>query len=144
MHALLCQRADIAILLGSDSPQLGLEDMKPAWQEEGLTSMFAIPSTDGGFFMFSSSEQIKTQIWEKVEYSTSTTLVQLEQAIGKPIKRLATHPDFDDLASLWEVLEDMQENLNPAQQEFLNYGSGLFLDVEKNYVSRSRLAKNIS
>ena len=118
VYGQLRKRAEIAVLLGSDSPQLMLADLKTAWEDHEDASMVVGPATDGGFYLFAGSKDVHPKVWKSVEYSVATTLNQLEVAIGRPLNRLSMLTDFDDLGSLIQVLKEMPTELSPAQERF--------------------------
>ena len=138
----LRERADRAILLGSDSPQLVMDDLRKAWTPINGDDLMAGPATDGGFYLFAGSSDIPAGVWTGVEYSASTTLGQLEGALDRPVMRLATLTDFDDLGSLVGVLDEMPEGMSQAQAEFAGHVSRSVRDAGQGPVAGS--ARNIS
>ena len=141
VYAKLFKVADNVVLLGSDSPQLTVADIKPAWEIEHPEYLIG-PAKDGGFYMFVGREEISKEIWTSVKYSTETTLDQLERKLDKPIKHLEVRTDFDDIDSLSQVLDDMPNYLDRAQEKFYAYASNVVKLFHKNYKEGS--AKNIS
>ncbi len=117
VYSQLRAEADTVLLLGSDAPQLTAACLRPAWEQ--ATSAYAVgPSPDGGFYLFAGREDIDAAAWREVEYSTATTLQQLEQRLAVPLERLAAEPDFDDVDSLREVIARMPAQPTAAQEEF--------------------------
>ncbi len=120
----LLKRADIAVLLGSDIPQLTCEQLKPAiWKAE--EELVVGPANDGGFYMFAGTRPIPRRLWNSVEYSTCHTLEQLITALNSPVVKVEVQPDFDDLASLAEVVEAMPAQPSQTQLEFIDYAKEL-------------------
>lgn len=118
VYGKLRRRAETAVLLGSDSPQLMLEDVRAAWEGSGDSSMVVGPATDGGFYLFAGRRNIQRSVWESVEYSMPNTLNRLEVALRQPLRRLSKLTDFDDLSSLLQVLREMPAEMSPAQERF--------------------------
>lgn len=118
VYGMLRRRAETAVLLGSDSPQLMLEDVRAAWEGGGDSPMAVGPATDGGFYLFAGRKDVPRRVWESVEYSMPNTLNRLEVALGRPLRRLSMLTDFDDLSSLLQVLREMPESMSPAQERF--------------------------
>lgn len=117
VYSKLRSDADTVLLLGSDAPQLTVAGLRPAWEKK--ESAYAVgPAWDGGFYLFAGGEDIDAAVWREVEYSTASTLQQLEQRLAEPLERLAAEPDFDDVASLREVLTRMPAQPTAAQEEF--------------------------
>ena len=127
VYSQLRAEADTVLLLGSDAPQLTVAGLRPAWEQS--TSAYAVgPSPDGGFYLFAGREDIDAAVWREVEYSTASTLQQLEQRLAVPLERLEAEPDFDDVASLREVITRMPAHHTAAQEEFCRAAEAALAD----------------
>lgn len=125
VHTQLLEVAEIGIMLGSDSPQLTWADLEPLWTEPLEDLPQVGPAKDGGFYLFADRQRYSTAQWEKVEYSTQTTLAQLEEALAIKPHYLSQQPDFDDIKSLAQVVTAMPANPTAAQQEFRSLATEL-------------------
>lgn len=139
VYSTLRAEADTVLLLGSDAPQLTAAGLRPAWEQ--TKSAYAVgPAPDGGFYLFAGREDIDAAVWREVEYSTASTLQQLEQRLAVPLERLQAEPDFDDVASLREVIARMPAQPTAAQEEF-RCAAAAALDNQRDLDSVS--AKNM-
>ena len=133
MYSLLKKRADTAFLLGSDSPQIMLGDVKAACDVVKKSSLVVGPATDGGFYLFGGKTEIPAHIWCSVEYSVPTTLNQLEVALGHPLQRLSMLTDFDDLESLHQVIREMPQELSSTQENFIALARSTLEEMRFSY-----------
>ncbi|MCY4325543.1 MAG: DUF2064 domain-containing protein [Betaproteobacteria bacterium] len=117
-YARLLGDTAVAVMIGSDSPQLSVPRLQQAAQAAERSSLAAGPAADGGFYVFAGSRPIDAGVWEAVSYSQSDTLEQLCRAIGSEVAMLAPEPDFDDLDSLAEVVLQMPKPASATQQQF--------------------------
>ena len=128
VYSHLRQQHGAAMLIGTDSPQLSPALLQHAQEtlRQHPQSIVMAPCDDGGFTLFAAAVEISATMWESVEYSHSTTLVQLiEQleAVGWQVKKLVSQQDVDvveDLTSLKVTLQKKQ-NLLPAQRQLLRW-----------------------
>ena len=118
IYAWLLEQADVAMMIGSDSPQLPALRLQQAAELALQNRFVAGPAVDGGFYVFAGTEPIANDIWESVSYSRSDTLDQLCRLIEKDVVMLAPEADFDDLDSLAAVLSGMPEHPSAAQRQF--------------------------
>lgn len=118
VHAQLLEVADVGILLGSDSPQLTVKDIEQIWASEEIMLPQIGPAYDGGFYLFADSNNYTRNQWNKVEYSTATTLAQLEKSLKLKPAYLSMQPDFDDCQSLAQVVVAMPAKPTQEQIKF--------------------------
>ena len=124
IYSRLLKCGDVAVLIGSDIPQLTSAQLVPAFRQAEQGTVIG-PANDGGFYMFAGSDPLLRRIWNSVEYSTSHTLEQLIAVLDRPVQLVDTQPDFDELSSLAEVIEAMPEVPSQAQRAFIRYAKDL-------------------
>lgn len=125
VYETLLSQADVAVMMGSDSPQLRVKNIELAWQASLEKLPVVGPSNDGGFYLFAGAQAVPAERWEQVEYSTTTTLAQLKEAMSINPLHLETQPDFDDVPSLAEVVAAMPQNPLAAQAAFISKATEL-------------------
>lgn len=124
----LLEQAPIALIIGSDSPQLAADSLLRL-VELAANGLAVGPADDGGFYAFAGSKSVAATIWNSVTYSTATTLTQLRAAMGEQELVVSSEPlaDFDDIASLGKVVEQMPAKPNEAQQRFIQLATSFKL-----------------
>ncbi len=122
----LQQQYGAAMLIGTDSPQLTPTLLVEAQKRlaESPQSIVISPCDDGGFTLFAAATEIPATIWQSVEYSQSTTLQQLANALeskGKSISYLPSQQDVDVAADLEKLQRHLaeQDGIPSAQQALL-------------------------
>lgn len=116
----LLQKHDLAMLLGSDAPQISPRLLSDACQFAQDGSFVIGPANDGGFYLFLGSRRLAPEIWTTVAYSHPQTLKQLVTALKceGPIHFLPTLRDVDelpDLLALQNLLMDQTQAGGEAQ-----------------------------
>ncbi len=124
----LFESCDMAILIGTDSPQLSSAHIIQAMSLLMGTpdECVAGPALDGGFYLFGSSQPIARDVWESVTYSSNTTLRELCEAIeaqGRTVKFLSEQQDVDTVDDLRTLHADLaaRHDLNHAQKELFSW-----------------------
>ena len=117
-YARLLAQANVALMIGSDSPQLSPERLQQAAQLAWRSEFAAGPAADGGFYVFAGTRLLAASVWETVSYSRADTLAQLCRAIGRDVAMLGCEADFDDLDSLAAVVSGMPRQPSAAQRLF--------------------------
>lgn len=120
---------DAVILIGTDSPQLGMATFGETVEflERSSDSCIVGPAKDGGFYLFASRKPISRKIWESVSYSSEATLSELQRKIevdSREVICLAEEQDVDnlgDLRSLKARLMDLSDSLSPDQLKLLEW-----------------------
>lgn len=97
-------------LIGTDCPHLDmpvLDEVNMLLKKEN--TIFG-PATDGGYYLFASSENISREIWESVPYSCEQTLqVFMHRLKNKPtlLKKLT---DLDEISDISIILDEMNKD----------------------------------
>lgn len=110
----LFETHEAVIMIGTDSPHLPVERMVEAIEalRENPKVSVVGPCTDGGFYLFGSTEPLGEHIWTQVSYSQSDTLEQLLKCM-----QAAGHT-WTSFAPLEDV--DYGVDLEPLKAAFLN------------------------
>ena len=124
-YARLLGQAKVAVMIGSDSPQLSAGRLRQAARLAGQRDFVAGPAEDGGFYVFAGSRPLAPAVWESVSYSRPDTLEQLCRAVGGDVAMLGCEADFDDLDSLAAVVAAMPERPSAVQQAFCDRAARL-------------------
>lgn len=102
----LFESYEAVLMIGTDSPQLQVKHFTEAIAllkpQEGHT--VAGPCTDGGFYLFGSTEALGDKIWHSISYSQSDTLDQL---LGKIKNEDLTFSLMEPLCDV-DVVEDLE------------------------------------
>jgi uncharacterized protein len=111
-----------AILLGADSPQLEISDLKDtvAWLTESRVSRFAFgPAVDGGFWLFGGNRPLPESLWNTVEYSKPSTGSDFLSRISPlgSVKILRSLTDGDRKEDLEKILTDFEKMRAPLQEQ---------------------------
>lgn len=120
------------VVIGSDSPDLPLALLREGFEALQNHDFVFGPSPDGGFYLMGASLELSDQIFEKVRWSSSETLRQLESNLeqfpqkmkgNNPRHRLAPWPDVDDAEDLIELERRLFEtdNFAPHTRNFLEF-----------------------
>lgn len=125
VYSLLQKKHDGVILIGSDSPHLSPTILEKATNklQKNPDKCVIGPCLDGGFYLFGSSLEIKSDIWLNVNYSTSKTLEKLTKELDEnniALDYLAKEFDVDtgsDLETLFKRMTDDYEHLLPNQEK---------------------------
>jgi len=130
IHDLLIRDHEVVVILGSDSPQICVNDLTShIYTPMGKDIDHQIgPAKDGGFYLIKSFKTIPRKIWTAVHYSTKDTLseitylLQLQENGGK-VELLKEEEDIDDLLSLKAVRDGLlnAKLLLPIQGELLEF-----------------------
>jgi glycosyltransferase A (GT-A) superfamily protein (DUF2064 family) len=111
VHTELVRRHGYGVLLGADSPQVGVDLLVEAlhWlTPAGAPRQAMGPASDGGFWLYGANRTIATERWERVPYSQTDTAQRFRTA-------------FEDRGD-WLVLPvltdvDRAEDLAPMRRE---------------------------
>lgn len=126
----LLKTHDAVFLIGTDSPQLSPKrffEVLQVFQVNPKLEHVAGPATDGGFWLWGSTQQLPNDVWEGVSYSEETTLQELIKATNEYGHHVAishSMQDVDlleDLAPLQKTFEQKESLLLPAQQRLLEW-----------------------
>ena len=119
----------VAILIGSDSPQLPPSFVESAARSafENRNSAVVGPAADGGFYLFASAAAIPKTVWTSPRYSSPETLSDLESRLPvSEVIRLPVLSDLDDLPSLRVAAKELQDAPLPEQRELALWLAGRF------------------
>ena len=105
VYSTLLKKHDYVLLIGSDSPGITPEHINCAAEIAREGRFVFGPSYDGGFYLFGGNKEIKSDIWNSVEYSKDDTMEKLFQKVEKlgdvlAIEALADVDTVEDLATL--------------------------------------------
>lgn len=104
VYRFLRERAAVAVLIGSDTPQLDA-DLVLECAGKARAGFAAGPAEDGGFYIFAGSRPVQDEVWTGVEYSCADTLTRLLDALAEPVFIMPGQTDFDDAKSLRSLLD---------------------------------------
>ena len=110
VYAALRRRHRRVVLIGADSPQLGVELLNTAVAAVGRRVIG--PATDGGFYLFAAEETVRKQQWCAVEYGGAQTRAQFLRQFAGRTRHLPPLTDIDDEDSLAAALGEF----SPARQ----------------------------
>lgn len=98
------------ILIGTDCPHIPLEFFNKAVSALSKASMIVGPSTDGGYYLFGSSDPIRSSLWQSVPYSEGNTLDVFLDLLGnkKTIAYLKKLTDLDDMSDANLIVGEAQ------------------------------------
>lgn len=119
IHAALLARHQGAMLVGSDLPWLGSEQLDPALQALHAGEPLVIgPGVDGGYYLLATSVAFGAEVYKQVEYSRADTLARLLGVLppGLPLRQLASLIDLDRWDDLAGLLDDLPARPNRAQR----------------------------
>lgn len=126
----LFQTHDAVILIGTDSPQLRVEQLLKFSNMLRTRSDFdhvVGSATDGGFWLWGSTKALPLSVWDNVTYSTDTTLEELMRATnnyGHSVFKSDEMQDVDvveDIVRLQKTFEQESKTLLPAQKVLLKW-----------------------
>ncbi len=126
----LLKEHDAVFLIGTDSPQLSAKrffEVMQIFQVNPKLEHVAGPATDGGFWLWGSTQQLPTDVWEGVTYSEETTLQELVKATnayGHHVAISHRMQDVDlleDLVTLQKTFEQKESLILPAQKNLLKW-----------------------
>ena len=128
VYATLRLQQEGVVLMGTDSPQLGVKHLLTALEklQENPDSCVIGPCFDGGFYLFAAQIPMDKSILTNIEYSQPTTLKKLlenlkEQGISTELLPVETDVDRrEDFPILLKELEQ-QSQLLPAQENLLSW-----------------------
>ena len=128
-HQLL-KNHDAVFLIGTDSPQMSPNQMSQnieKLEENPVCQHIAGPATDGGFWLWGSRQTLPLEIWQRVPYSTNTTLEALLREVndyGHHViidQELQDVDELKDLLTLQVTLERKTGRLLAAQDKLLRW-----------------------
>ncbi len=126
----LFETHDAVILIGTDSPQMRVEQILKFSKMLRTRSDFdhvTGSATDGGFWLWGSQKALPLSVWDNVTYSADTTLEELMRATnnyGHSVLKSDEMQDVDvveDLVSLQKTFEQESNTLLPAQKVLLKW-----------------------
>ena len=114
IHGQLIERHGSALLLGADTIQWQIEQLRQAgdWQSAPSKRWTIGPASDGGFWTFGSNHALPQRSWTSVTYSRADTRAQFERGLADSGDGLIlpTLTDLDPLHDLPSVLTELREN----------------------------------
>ena len=128
-HQLL-KNHDAVFLIGTDSPQMSPDRVLQIIEKleaNPVCQHIVGPAIDGGFWLWGSREALPLEIWQRVPYSTSTTLETLLREVndhGHHViidQELQDVDELKDLLTLQVTLERKTGPLLAAQVELLQW-----------------------
>ena len=116
----LLKKHGYALLLGADSPQVCLDDLR---QADAILRSYSpqhllAPATDGGFWCVGGNQAIPSQVWKETRYSCTNTLEDFEallrlHQLSAPVK-LRRLTDVDTLADWLIARVELQRLVSPT------------------------------
>lgn len=124
----LFETYDAVIMIGTDSPQLQISHFTESIRLLAKQPNHAVagPCTDGGFYLFGTTQALGDDVWHQVRYSQSDTLQQLLhkiQTIGFSWSRLEPLSDVDVVEDLKVMQYELSELkvLSAAQNDLWSW-----------------------
>ncbi len=128
----LISKFDSVLIIGSDSPQVGVSDLEYAFQafgdgsESTKPALIVGPAKDGGFYLVGSSRKLPEKLWTSVRYSTENagkdlidTAIKLGEVITLPEEiDVDTVQDLRTVAAIFPERSDSSV-AHQALQEWL-------------------------
>jgi len=104
VHSSLVERHGAAILLGADTIQWQIDQLRQAhdWLSSPSPRWVIGPATDGGFWTFGANRELPESSWNSVSYSQDDTRRQFLRQLGDAGKGL-TLPALTDLDTLADL-----------------------------------------
>ena len=109
----------IAVLIGSDTPQLPAARVLTAVQAAAVYDYAAGPATDGGFYVFAGTRPVAKELWTQVTYSVATTLAELVKVLRKQPAMLPPETDLDNVQSLISIIASSSNRESAAWLNFV-------------------------
>ncbi len=117
-------RFGAALLLGADTPQIEADDIIVAARALDTHTHVIGPSSDGGFWLFATRDDVPAAAWTQTPWSREDTAARFCDALGDaPIARLRhlrDVDDADDLAPLLVALDALHDPL-PEQTRLADW-----------------------
>lgn len=104
------QKADSAVMIGTDSPTFPQKFIKQAFENLEKTDAVLGKSADGGYYLIG-LKTLKKEIFENVEWSSEKTFEQTARNIEKCGLKLSLVPEWFDV-DLPEDLERLRKDLS--------------------------------
>lgn len=101
------------MLIGTDCPQLSSDILQEASVSQSKATFG--PATDGGYYLFKSSEDISREIWESVPYSCAETLEVFAKKLGGDIAKLEPLTDLDEISDIEKILAEAKPFTSVAE-----------------------------
>jgi glycosyltransferase A (GT-A) superfamily protein (DUF2064 family) len=109
VYSQLLETYGMAMVVGSDSPQLSVERVVSAKNTLEAGSAFVMgPAIDGGFYLLGGRQPIPAELWAGIAYSTPTTGKDLLSALWN-IAPVAMFPRLGDLDESMDIQHIRQE-----------------------------------
>lgn len=115
-YSRLRQKHNRVILIGADSPQLGVATIFKSQSNDSNNSVIG-RTCDGGFYLFSSAKIIPKKYWTNVQYSQNDTCNHLVKNIQKisRISYIKTLTDVDEAKDLHCLYQQIKNSEFPAK-----------------------------
>ncbi len=126
VHQTLIERFDRVVLIGADSPQLTVCQLRASIDALEKDADFCIgPAKDGGYHLFASRRTIPQDVWMGVPYSCARTALEFVRLLA-PIGKVATSEvlgDVDEEADLEPMRLDLGklDGATAAQARMLDF-----------------------
>ncbi|MEQ8154132.1 MAG: TIGR04282 family arsenosugar biosynthesis glycosyltransferase [Clostridiaceae bacterium] len=140
----LFQKYNKVIIIGSDSPQISSQYILDTAKRltEGADDGVIGPCEDGGFVLFGSKVPVEKSVWNSVEYSKDSTLLQLTGKLGKQgfkysyLPEMSDVDNYNDLKRLYHLLILNGKYNLPVQNELMGWISNIIWS-KNNEISNS-------
>lgn len=114
MQNLVLKDFDSYIFLGADSPHISVESLLLAKDRLYQSGEFQIGlTTDGGYYLFASRQELPRNLWIDIPYSVETTAYEFQkhlQSLGKVNSDYPVLNDVDEVEDLRQFLQEMAKN----------------------------------
>lgn len=136
VYSQLISKFDGVLIIGSDSPQLGISDLGAAFRaiddnsESAAPALVVGPSRDGGFYLVGASWKLPEKLWTSVRYSTDNAGRDLMDTALKLCKVITLPEEIDvdtvqDLKSLARLFPERSDSsvAHQALEEWLSHNA---------------------
>ena len=117
----LLQIYESVILIGIDIPQLSKKFINNAFTYLEKNNQIIGPSTDGGFYLIGSKSNIKKEVWENTEWSSTKTMQTFVRSLGHKTYKLKKFTDVDEFYDFQKMLKEMPTFASKHQLRLINW-----------------------
>ncbi len=109
------------ILLGSDTPQISKTNIDKAINILIDSEFVFGPAFDGGYYLFGGRAPISNKTWQNINWSTNTTLKELQSKLSYQPKYLQYLTDVDSKQDLHKIIKEMPSQKSVFQNEICDW-----------------------
>lgn len=129
VYSTLRKNYNTVLLIGTDSPQISVNDIEQAVSYLAKHSGFVIgKALDGGFYLFGGNMDVLPEIWTETPYSVANTCEMLTPKLSAQadIHYLKELGDVDVIEDLRSLLRHRAAMTLPSQRKLIRWIDGYF------------------